>query len=436
MSFISLLSWKTLGRDFWLFRLGQLVSALGDSCSNIAIAWWILGKTGSASQMALVMAPVTFVQITLIPVFGPIGDRFSRKWIVVIGDSIRLMTAASLSIMAYLDIFNLPLIIGIYITHAAGTALFLSASESIIPKIVKTEHIQTAFHQEQMIAPIGTVLGGLVGGVSVTALGPAGAFGINAISFLVASVASFFIQADTMPHTEDIMTRTGNAFQIWRADLIEGFKIIRTIPVEIGVAVVLGLLNFALAPVDISIAYFIKQDQNQPAWLLGTMETFSSVGTFVGSLILAYLFRRLRKSDIIVVGIVAAALAITIIPQSSGGIILPNLMMLCYGMGIVFANVPLKSQPAIAMPDAFRARAGSVRSFVGSAVIPAGIALSGYLIETIGVRASLTISGILVALLAFGLYLIPNYRRFFDASPEETSNFYKTHYPKAFEKLR
>ena len=46
-----------LGRDFWLFRLGQAISIVGDSCNAIALAWWILDATGSAAAMSAVLAP-------------------------------------------------------------------------------------------------------------------------------------------------------------------------------------------------------------------------------------------------------------------------------------------------------------------------------------------------------------------------------------------
>jgi MFS transporter, DHA3 family, macrolide efflux protein len=46
-----------LGRDFWLFRLGQAISIVGDSCGAIALAWWILDATGSAAVMSSVLAP-------------------------------------------------------------------------------------------------------------------------------------------------------------------------------------------------------------------------------------------------------------------------------------------------------------------------------------------------------------------------------------------
>jgi MFS family permease len=93
-----------LGRDFWLYRLGQAISTVGDVCSRIALSWWILGKTGSAAKLASIMSPAMVVSIFLLPLLGPLGDRFPRKKLIVLGDAWRAVVSLALVAMAYCDI--------------------------------------------------------------------------------------------------------------------------------------------------------------------------------------------------------------------------------------------------------------------------------------------------------------------------------------------
>ena len=71
------IGWGELGRDFWLFRFGQLISVVGDSCGGIALAWWnyrchrIGGSDGVDHRSGNVRAHF------LLPLFGPLGDRFA-----------------------------------------------------------------------------------------------------------------------------------------------------------------------------------------------------------------------------------------------------------------------------------------------------------------------------------------------------------------------
>lgn len=66
----------SLGRDFWMFRFGQLASLLGDGCGMIALSWWVLDKTGSAASISVVLAPAMVVRVVLLPFMGPLADQF------------------------------------------------------------------------------------------------------------------------------------------------------------------------------------------------------------------------------------------------------------------------------------------------------------------------------------------------------------------------
>ncbi len=90
----------TLGRDFWLFQFGQMVSIVGDSCGNIALAWWILDATGSPGKVASVLAPSMLIQSLLTPLAGPLGDRYTRKWLVVGADLLRTAVLVVLALFA------------------------------------------------------------------------------------------------------------------------------------------------------------------------------------------------------------------------------------------------------------------------------------------------------------------------------------------------
>jgi MFS transporter, DHA3 family, macrolide efflux protein len=415
-----------LGRDFWLYRLGQFVSVVGDTCNKLALAWWILSATGSATVMATVVAPAWFAQLLLTPLLGPTGDRFSRKRIAVLGDAWRFGTTAVLGVMAGLGVFHLPAIIAVSLVHAIGSALFASISTSIIPQLVRPEQLETAIHRDQAITPVATILGGLLGGAAITTLGPAVALLIDAGTFLVAAAATMAIAAMTPPAA----TRRYSA-RVWLAELKQGVRVVTKIPVELGIAIVAGLLNLALAPFDIALVYFVKEASHQPAWVLGLLETSSSVGAILGALALGRMQRHVRRSNLIFLAIATSGVVAVALPWTYG-VVLPLIALLLFGVCVIVANVSLRSQSTIAMPGELRSRASTVRMFITAIGAPAGVAVTGYLIERFGLIATLAVSGGAVVALSFGLFLIPDYRAFFDASPADVAGFYTRHYPAAF----
>lgn len=154
-----------MGRDFWYYQLGQAISIVGDSCGSIALAWWILDKTGSAIVMSSILAPAMLMRIFLMPLLGPIGDRVERKKLIIISDFWRGIFTFCLATLVILDIFNIPAVIALFVLNAFGTALF-SASGGILAQIVTPDRLQEAYRKSQAVQSTGNVLGGIIGVVS------------------------------------------------------------------------------------------------------------------------------------------------------------------------------------------------------------------------------------------------------------------------------
>ena len=63
-------------RPFALLWGGQAISVLGENLYRIALAWWVLEKTGSAAVMGGVLV-FSFVPTVLFTLFGGVAaDRF------------------------------------------------------------------------------------------------------------------------------------------------------------------------------------------------------------------------------------------------------------------------------------------------------------------------------------------------------------------------
>ena len=172
-----------LGRDFRLLCLGQIISVVGDSCGSIALAWWILEKTGSPVTMSIILGPTMFVRIFMLPLFGPIGDKFSRKKLMAFADLLRGVLLAFIGIMAFANFFQVNILITAYVIIAIGSAIFTSVASSIVPQLVENKNIEKAFQQSRAIGSIGKIAGGIIGGILVSILGVPLAFLIDALSF-------------------------------------------------------------------------------------------------------------------------------------------------------------------------------------------------------------------------------------------------------------
>ena len=257
-----------MGADFWKFRLGQLVSLLGNGCRSIALSWWILEKTGSAKAIASVLVPAMAVNLVLLPLFGPLGDNFSRKKLMVIGDLGRFVTGGLMAGMVYFDRFNLTLLACLYSTAAIGTALFNAAEYGIVPQIVNRGKMQVAFQQTYALSSFGGVAGGIVGGLVVSTFGILGGFLTDAATFLIAGLSTNLIRANTVPRRK----RKASPFKSMthlKTELFDGFKLLFRIPVLFWAAMMAMLINFVEAPFWVALPLFCQNVQGHAGLVYG-----------------------------------------------------------------------------------------------------------------------------------------------------------------------
>src|SRR4051812_45184176 len=88
-------------RSFTLLWVGQTISALGDSLYKLALSWWVLEATGSATIMGVVLI-LSFIPSTLFVLMGGVVvDRLPRLRVMLISDLLRGVVVAVDSLFAF-----------------------------------------------------------------------------------------------------------------------------------------------------------------------------------------------------------------------------------------------------------------------------------------------------------------------------------------------
>ena len=74
-------------RNYRLYFIGQNISVAGTFMQTVALAWLVLQMTGSGTALGLVIALQFLPLIFLAPIGGLIADRFSKRKILLITQS-------------------------------------------------------------------------------------------------------------------------------------------------------------------------------------------------------------------------------------------------------------------------------------------------------------------------------------------------------------
>jgi MFS transporter, DHA3 family, macrolide efflux protein len=302
-----------LNKEFYIFQAAVLLSIAGNAAIFIALSWWIIKVTGSATEMSLILLPSMIARIVLTPLLGPLGDKINRKKLIIIANTFISVVLMFLGIMAFKNIFTIKIIAGIFTIQSIGVALQISNLGSYISNVVKQEHLSLAIRYNKIIVTFGNIAGSTFGGLLLTIIGVANTFFLIAFIFFISALLLLFIRKEVNPQIR-IITAKGfkNAVIDWQKGLISGLNLVFKIKVLFYLAFVFMFMNLFLAPMGIILPVLTKDFGNLPPWYLGLLQTSLGVGSVIAGLLLGKISKFLRNDLLIVISLIIAGLALII----------------------------------------------------------------------------------------------------------------------------
>ncbi|MFD2177484.1 MFS transporter [Veronia pacifica] len=420
---------KGLGRDFWWYRGGEFLSDLGTSAQTLAVAWWVLDMTGSAASMATVLVPTMLANIIFSPLLAPLGDRYSRRAIMLWANAGKIVTVAAMASLFFTDNMTIPLLISLSVIASIFASMFNAGSEPIVSNLVEPEQFQRANQSVQALDAITLLLGGVFGATMVATLGIKGAVLVNLVSFLASVLGLSLIRKNTKPKREDQGQLT---VKKWREDIYQGFRAMIKIRIVLSMVLCAVLINMAINPIFALMPYLVKEVLGLTPYHVGILEAAIAVGALLASVSLSLITKNVANNRI-VIGSLCLAIASLVVVMS-----LQSYWLLVVGFGVTIMaatwnNILMQTQLTLAIPDHFRSRILSAMGMVASAAIPLGVSATGFLIDIFGPwSVFLACSG--VAALTLPVYaLVPNMTAFLNTPAEEIGDWVKETYPDAFD---
>jgi len=171
----------------WL--AGRSANALGNAVAPIALAFAVLDISGSATDLGLVVAARTVVNVLFLLFGGALADRLP-KHLLMVGSSVAAFASqalvAALVLTGTASIGVLALLGGI---NGMVSALAMPASSAIVPQLVPADLRQRANALGRLFLNGAAVLGAPLGGILVATVGPGWGIAVDAGTFLLAAVS-------------------------------------------------------------------------------------------------------------------------------------------------------------------------------------------------------------------------------------------------------
>ncbi|GGL97621.1 MFS transporter [Nakamurella endophytica] len=187
-----------------MFFSGQLLSQTGNFMQILAQAWLVLELSGSALDLGLVTAVQFLPLLLLSPTAGVLVDGIDRRRLLLITQTLGLLDAALLGLLALTGTATVPVIFTLALFLGLVGAVESPARQVLVFDLVGSQLIGNAVSLNEVTINFARILGPAVGGILLTAWGPGPCFLVNALTYLVALWVLLVIhpqpELDRAPH--------------------------------------------------------------------------------------------------------------------------------------------------------------------------------------------------------------------------------------------
>jgi MFS family permease len=360
------------------------VSMSGNVAANVAIPWFVLQTTGSATKTGLTafaaLVPVVLSGI----VGGALVDRLGYRRMSIVADLASAAAVAAIPLLSSTIGLTFPMLLVLVFLGALLDAPGSTARASLIPDVAETAawSLERASGASAVVERASRLAGAPLAGLLIAVIGPEQVLWIDAATFLVSAA----LIAGGVPRPAP---RARSASGAYFRELREGFAFLRSERTVLAVVVVLTITN-GLDAVSYVLLPVYAKEVYQSALSLGLMLGLSGAGSIIGAFAFAAVGQRLSRRSVFVWCFVFVCVWYPV------AAFFPPLGLLLIAKVISgIAAGPLN--PVIdtvffeRVPDGMRGRVFGVTQAAAWIAVPLGVLVAGPLLEAAGIQGTIWI---------------------------------------------
>ena len=386
-------------RDFRLMWFGACTSSIGTWMQKLAQSWLVYNISGSAFYLGLdtFLGEIPIMLLSLVG--GVFADRVSRRRILVISQVIQMSCAITLAILVMFGLNQIWPILCLSFIVGIAQAFGGPAYSALVPTLVKPEDLPNAIALNSIQFNLARVIGPAIGGITLSKMGAAWCFSLNALSFVAVIITLSMIHLKFTPAktSESVLTsmKTGIEFIRKRTAMIS----------LIGLAFSMTVIAFPLlAFMPVFARDVLHGDSNTLSILLAT----SGAGSVTGALIVAALGRKKNLGKAALVMLLALGVLMTGFALSNH-LVLSCVFLFLAGAAMIGVFAMITSLVQLITTDDMRGRVMSVYNVAFRGGMPVGSIVTGAIIQSTSAQPVIAVNGALLVVL--GLYFLFVHRR-------------------------
>jgi MFS family permease len=367
------------------------VSLSGTRVSAIALPWFVLSTTGSATQTGVVAFCEMTPYVVIKAFTGPLVDRVGPRAVSWTTD---LVSAAAAGAIPTLHILRLlPFWLLLVLVASIGTARGPGdlAKEVMVPEAAERGRVplERATGLSGVTERLAATIGPAAGGSLVALLGPLTGLAVNAVCFAVGSliIAVVLPRAIGRAAVED-----GRRHDYWRR-FGEGFAFLRGEPLLLTIIVMVGITNLLDAAFSaVLLPVWVRESGNGPA-VIGLTGSAWGIAAVGGSLTAAAVAHRMRRRVVFFAGFLLAGAPRFMVLALGAPMWAVLAVFAVGGVGGGFLNPILGAISFERVPRRLWGRVGALGDSLAWAGIPLGGLIAGAAASAFGLVPVLVAGG-------------------------------------------
>jgi MFS family permease len=175
-------------REFRLLWFGQASTSMSTWMDQVTRGWLIYELTDSPLQLGLVRGIQAIPLLLLLPVAGSIADRYSRRLQVFISQAIDGLIYAILSLLILTDSIQPWHVYATAVVMATDQTFLQPARAAMVADSVPRRSLTNAIGLNSLVFNVARSTGPALAGVLIASYGTGGAYAVQAVFCLLATV--------------------------------------------------------------------------------------------------------------------------------------------------------------------------------------------------------------------------------------------------------
>ena len=370
-------------RDFRRLWFGTGISAIGSQITAVAIPIQVYELTGSTLTVGL-LGVAALVPLLVVPIYGgAVADSVDRRRMLLLSDVGLLVVTGGLVANALLPDPKLWALFAGETLLTAAYGFQRPARNALTPRLVGLDQLTAAIAVEDVVFTLARVGGPALGGLLVGALGFAGAYGIDLLTFAASLLAIWLLPpAPAAPDAERASVRS----------ILDGFRYVRRRKVLLGIFVV--DTNAMIFGMPRALFPALADRLGGGAGAVGLLYGATSAGAFAASLVSGWMTEVRRQGLWVCVAAAAWGVAIALVGFATS--IWLAVVLLAVAGAADFVSAVLRGVILLAAtPDRLRGRLSGIELAQVASAPELGNVEAGIVASLTSVRASFVSGGVL-----------------------------------------